>query len=141
MFLSATTFGNDFLSQLTKFKSGSIVTNTKIGLASAGIFSGLLAYYIPSVVQLWYTIGSIAIPGIIFLVIGSYYSSFKIEKHFAVLEILFASGVSLVWFFVKGVLPVTSAWNQLEPMIDGLSTALLIHTIGLFKIRKLRAND
>ncbi|MDP3147539.1 MAG: sodium:solute symporter family protein [Ignavibacteria bacterium] len=136
MFLSATTIGNDFISQLPQNKSTKVISNTKFGLILTGIFAGLLAYFIPSVVQLWYTIGSIAIPGIIFLVVGSYYKSFRIENKFAAAEIIFASGFSLLWFFVKKHIPAESLWFQIEPMIVGLTTALIIHLIGMFCRKK-----
>ncbi|MCK9211962.1 MAG: sodium:solute symporter family protein [Ignavibacteriaceae bacterium] len=136
MFLSATTIGNDFISQLSQNKSTKVISNTKFGLILTGLVAGLLAYFIPSVVQLWYTIGSIAIPGIIFLVVGSYYSSFKIENKFAAAEIVFASGFSLLWFFVKKFISTESLWFQVEPMIVGLTTALVIHLLGMAKIKK-----
>ena len=135
MFLSATTIGNDFISQLSQNKSTKIVGNTKLGLLLTGLVAGLLAYFIPSVVQLWYTIGSIAIPGIIFLVIGSYYKSFRIENRFAAAEIIFASVFSLLWFFVKKHIPTESLWFQIEPMIVGLTTALVIHIMGMVSLK------
>ena len=135
MFLSATTIGNDFISQFSQNKSAKIVSNTKVGLILTGIFAGLLAYFIPSVVQLWYTIGSIAIPGIIFLVVGSYYPSFRIEKNFAAAEIVLASGFSLLWFFVKQYISTESFCFQIEPMIVGLITALVIHLMGIIKLK------
>jgi len=135
MFLSATTIGNDFISQLSQNKSTKIVGNTKLGLLLTGLVAGLLAYFIPSVVQLWYTIGSIAIPGIIFLVIGSYYKSFRIENRFAAAEIIFASVFSLLWFFVKKHIPTESLWFQIEPMIVGLTTALVIHLMGMVSLK------
>lgn len=136
MFLSATTIGNDFISQFSQNKSTKVISNTKLGLIVTGIFAAFLAYFIPSVVQLWYTIGSIAIPGIIFLVIGSYYKFFRIDNKFATAEIVFASGSSLLWFFVKKFISTESLWFQIEPMIVGLTTALVIHIIGMAKIKE-----
>ncbi len=136
MFLSATTIGNDFISQVSQNKSAKVISNTKAGLLLTAIFAGLLAYFIPSVVQLWYTIGSIAIPGIIFLVVGSYYPAFKIEKNYAAAEIIFASGFSLLWFFIKKFISPESLWFQIEPMIVGLTTALVIHLLGMMKLRR-----
>jgi len=136
MFLSATTIGNDFIAQLSFKNHAKIVSNTKFGLLLTGLFAGLLAYFIPSVVQLWYTIGSIAIPGIIFLVIGSYYASFRIEKNFAAAEIIFASGASLLWFFAKKFIPSDAVWFQIEPMIVGLTVAGVIHLLGMGTIKR-----
>lgn len=136
MFLSATTIGNDFISHLSQKKTVKIVSNTKLGLLLTGLVAGLLAYFIPSVVQLWYTIGSIAIPGIIFLVVGSYYKTFRIENKFAAAEIIFASGFSLFWFFVKKFISADSLWFQVEPMIVGLTTALVIHLIGMITMKQ-----
>lgn len=138
MFLSATTIGNDFISQFSQNKSAKVISYTKVGLLLTAIFAGLLAYFIPSVVQLWYTIGSIAIPGIIFLVVGSYYKSFRIDNKYAAMEIIFASGFSLLWFFVKKFISPESLWFQVEPMIVGLTTALVIHIIGIIMLIRKR---
>ena len=67
LFLSATTIGRDFIFRVNKnSKEEKIKSYTVIGIIISGIISILIAYFIPSVVEIWYTIGSLFIPGIIF---------------------------------------------------------------------------
>ena len=80
LFLSATTISRDFLFKLSKKPDEKkLKVFAMYGLLISGAISVLLAYFIPSVIEIWYTIGSICIPGIILPVISSYYSKLKIE--------------------------------------------------------------
>ncbi|HEX9741047.1 MAG TPA: sodium:solute symporter family protein, partial [Ignavibacteriaceae bacterium] len=75
LFLSATTIGRDFIFRLSwDAKENRLKSYTVIGLAVSGLFAVVLAYTIPSVIEIWYTIGSLCIPSIILPVISSYYS-------------------------------------------------------------------
>jgi len=131
LFLSATTFGNDFLLGIKRKDEKRVISNTKWGLLVTSLLSFFLAYIIPSVVRLWYTIGSIAIPGIIFLVLGAYYRRFRISGFYALLEITAASGTSLIWLIAKSIIPSNSHLQIVEPMIVGLLFAGTIHAIGM----------
>lgn len=75
MFLSATTIGRDLIYRMNqKGSEDKIKLYTVIGIIITSLLSVLIAYSIPSVVEIWYTIGSLFIPGIILPVISSYYS-------------------------------------------------------------------
>jgi SSS family solute:Na+ symporter len=132
LFLSATTFGRDFAQKL-KTGSGERELNkfTKIGLAFSAIVSVLLAYYFESVVQIWYTIGSICIPGIILLIFGAYYPKLKVSNKFAVIEIVSAVCASLIWFFIRAGLEEGNIFAVVEPMIVGLIVAVFVHLVGM----------
>jgi len=133
IFLSATTFGKDFASKYFS-KELSSINYTQVGLVAAGIFAFILALVIPSVIQLWYTIGSLLIPSLIFLIVGSYYEKFQIGKEFAMLEMFAAVLIGLTWMILRDNNLLTSSFSEIEPMIVGLLTALIIHLVGV-KIR------
>lgn len=141
LFLSATTFSRDFI---YKIKNGisdkETVIYTKVGLLVTIIISIPLAYYVKSIIQLWYLIGSILIPGIIFLIIGAYYSNFKIDKNYAIAEIILGVSGSLIWFFVRPLFADTNLVSQIEPMIVGLVLALIVHLKGLKKRQKIHVD-
>ncbi|MBL1213696.1 MAG: sodium:solute symporter family protein [Ignavibacteriae bacterium] len=137
LFLSATTFGRDFAQKLKPGSSESELNKfTKVGLIVSAVISVLLAYYFESVVQIWYTIGSICIPGIILLIFGAYYPKLKVTNKIANIEIVGATGTSLIWFFIREGLEEGNSFSVIEPMIVGVAAAVIIHTVGLLFARK-----
>ncbi|WP_072263836.1 sodium:solute symporter family protein, partial [Candidatus Kryptobacter tengchongensis] len=77
VFISAVTIGNDIIWKLKKTHNevNKINFYTRIGLIITSVLSILLAIYFPSVVDLWYIIGTLTIPGILIPVITSYFES------------------------------------------------------------------
>ena len=133
LFLSATTISRDFFFKLSSNPAKIKIKNYTIyGLLISGIGSIILAYFIPSVIEIWYTIGSISIPGIILPVISSYYSKLKIKDELLFLEMIVAVLAGLFWFFIRKNL-ADSAWFNLEPMLVGLGFSVLIHIYGLLR--------
>ena len=132
LFLSATTFGRDFVFKVKRnTDETALVKYTKYGLILTVLISVPLAYFVQSIIQLWYLIGSILIPGVILLIVGAYYPKFKISEKYAVIELVIGILGSLAWFFIREQLSGTSSLTYLEPMIVGLVGALVIHLFGL----------
>ena len=132
LFLSGTTIGRDFIFRLFPHsKEGRLKHYTIIGLIISGIISLILSYLIPSVIEIWYLIGSVCIPGIILAVISAYYPKIKIPSGFMIAEMIIAVGTSISWYFLKEKFSAIPIVNSLEPMIIGLFFAVAIHVIGL----------
>lgn len=130
MFLSATTIGKDFIYRISKEKhEDKIKLYTVIGIIITSILSVVIAYTIPSVVQIWYTIGSLFIPGIILPVISSYYPKISVSNKIIMIEIVFAILSGTIWLIIRN--NFQGFVYEIEPMLIGVSVALLIHTIGL----------
>jgi solute:Na+ symporter, SSS family len=132
LFLSATTISRDFIFKIIKNpKEEKVKLYTMVGIVISGIISILVAYAIPSVVEIWYTIGSLFIPGIILPVVSAYYPRLRISSPLIIAEISLATCSSAIWFYLKiyqdGIL------GEIEPMIIGLIVALFIHSFGLFR--------
>ena len=135
LFLSATTIGRDIIFRIKKdSKEERIKLYTIIGIVISGLISIIIAYSIPSVVEIWYTIGSLFIPGIILPVISAYYPKLRIPPKLIIAEILFAIGSGMLWFNFRKTLSGMMA--EIEPMIIGLFVALLIHLVGLMIYQK-----
>ncbi len=135
LFLSATTFGRDLVTKIkTNSNDKSINNATKLGLLISTIISVILAYYIDSVIELWYMIGSLTIPGIIFLIFGAYYTKLKIPKNIAFVESIAAVFSSLIWLLIRPIFSGTEFY-LIEPMIIGLIFGFLIHLYGMKKQR------
>lgn len=134
LFLSGTTIGRDFIFKInSNGDEKKLKSFTVYGLIISGILSVALAYYIPSVIEIWYTIGSFCIPGIILPIISSYYLRFKIDKRFIVFEMLLASAGSILWYLIREIFPLGNIFNEIEPMLVGLTIAVIIHLYGMYK--------
>jgi SSS family solute:Na+ symporter len=132
MFLSATTYGRDFAQKLTKDVNESTLNrHTRIGLIISALISIIAAYFFESVVEIWYTIGSICIPGIIILIISAYYPKLRVTNSAAMTEVISATAASVLWLIARSSLSESHALYVVEPMIAGMLTALIIHIFGM----------
>jgi len=140
LFLSATTFSRDLIYRLSSKRSESkLKIHTIYGLLISGTLAILLASSIPSVIELWYAIGSLCIPGVILLVISAYYPKYMIDKKWALVELSAGVLVSTIWFFMRSYFTY-SGIKDVEPMIAGLTGALVIHILALI-VKKQRATS
>ena len=134
LFLSATTFGRDFVFKLKgEVAETNLVKYTRIGIIVSALLSILLAYQFSSVVEIWYTIGSIIIPGIVLLVISAYSEKFRISNKYALIESIIAVLSSLAWLLARPYFEKGSLFKEIEPMIVGMFVAVVVHLLGLKK--------
>lgn len=132
LFLSGTTIGRDLIFPIKKeVDEDSIKSYTIIGLIMAGTIAILLAYFIPSVIEIWYTIGSLFIPGIILPVISAYYSKLKVSNNIILAVMITAFTTSTTWYFLRNEFSSISIIVEIEPMLVGLFFSAGIHLIGL----------
>ncbi len=113
------------------FNQYNLITQTKLGIIFTLIISLVIAYFFESVVELWYTIGSICIPGLILLVVSSYYQKLRVSNNIALFEILIGIASSVIWLFIRQYFSHNEFLSQLEPMIIGLVLAVITHLYGL----------
>jgi SSS family solute:Na+ symporter len=132
-FISATTLGKDlylrYKNQDNEEKKINI--SVKISLVISTLLSIILSILIPSVINMWYTIGTIIIPGLLIPVVASYFPRMKINSNQAFLIMIvgfFSSFFCFLWgyIFSKGGLPDYPF--GVEPMYIGLilTTAFFI---------------
>ena len=131
IFLSATTIGYDVIYKLRKVKDETkIIHYTRIGIVISTLIGIVLAYFFKSVIEIWFTIGSICIPGLILLVVGAYYKKFEIKGKWAAIEIIASSSAAFIWFIFRPNF-IGTGFYELEPMIVGLVVAVAIHIAGM----------
>jgi SSS family solute:Na+ symporter len=136
LFLSGTTVGRDFIFRIkTNADENKLKSYTVIGLIISGLLAILLAYEIPSVIEIWYTLGSLCIPAIILAVGSSYYPKFRIRNEVIIVEMISAVLFSTIWYFLRELQLITGILFEVEPMIVGLLVGVTIHLYGLFRIR------
>ncbi len=131
-FLSGTTLGKDFIFRFARTKDEQkLPLYTKIGLLVSAIISVAFVMFVQSIIQMWYLIGSVFIPGLILLIIGAYYKGFRIPQKFALAEILIGVFSSFGWFVLRNYFSPNSLLASVEPMIIGLTCALIFHLMVL----------
>jgi SSS family solute:Na+ symporter len=136
LFLSGTTIGRDFVYRISKDDTESnLKVYTIIGLIISGVIAILLAYFIPSVIEIWYTIGSLFIPGIILPVVSAYYPKLRVSNKIILVEMVSAIITNSAWYFLRSEFSNVVVLSEVEPMLVGLLFALLIHSAGLFSRR------
>ena len=128
LFLSGTTIGRDFIFRISNSQNENKLKNyTIIGLIISGIIAVILAYSIPSVIEIWYTIGSMFIPGIILPVVSAYYPQIRVANQTILIEMIAAVLSSITWYFMRNNFTNISLVNDIEPMLVGLFFAVIIH--------------
>lgn len=138
LFLSGTTIGRDFIYRISRDDTESnLKVYTIIGLLISGIIAILLAYFIPSVIKIWYTIGSLFIPGIVLPVISLYYTKLRVSSKIILFEMIAAFVTSSIWYFLRSEFSDIAVLSELEPMLVGLVLSVGIHLYGIIS-RKVR---
>ena len=131
-FLSAQTFGRDIVAFWNKKDSDEEVTHyTQIGLALTAILALILIGLVPSVVSLWYNLGSLFIPPLLIPVLAALFPRHKPGKKYILAIMVGGFLMSLGWFLVGTV----NAGNYplgLEPFIPGLIFSLLVYFYYLY---------
>lgn len=132
LFLSATTIGRDFFYRIKpNISDESLKSFTSLGIILSGIISIMISYFIPSVVEIWYTIGSLFIPAIIPAVFSSYFQKLRIPERIMLLEMIIALLSGIFWYFIRQKF-FDTIFYEIEPMLIGLTSAVVIHLFGLF---------
>ncbi len=131
-FVSAQTLGRDIVWRLVREKvteNDSLITKyTKLGLILSFVLSVFIAYFIPSVIKIWYTIGSIIIPGLLVPLVSSYFEKLIMKPAFAFTSMLFGWLTSFLWLiFSPGVKDYLFG---IEPMFPGIFISLIIWWFG-----------
>lgn len=126
-FISGITIGRDILWRMGK--SEDEVKATKIGLFLTAIISLLLAWLVPSIVELWYYIGSVVIPGLLIPFIATFWIKRHL-RHVSVMMLL-STFASLIWLLVglpNGMYPL-----GIEPFYPGLIISIVWAIIAFKK--------
>lgn len=137
MFISGQTLGRDVLHRYVQRLSSVTMTRVSVFLSSlVGI--GLILLY-PSVVDLWYVIGTVIIPGLLIPVLGIYLKPLRLPASRVFSYMLMCSGVSLCWLILGTIYatePGAYAYMGIEPFYPGLFLSLALFT--LYKLLEKR---
>jgi SSS family solute:Na+ symporter len=142
-FVSAQTLGRDIVLRLKGGLSSPIAEvnrrvtlYTQIGLVVSFSFSIVIGLAIPSVIQEWYTIGTVVIPGLLVPLVASYYQKFKISSGFAFASMVFGWITSTGWLIAGHIGSAGGNYPlSIEPMYPGLVVSLFFW--GLGRLRRI----
>ena len=143
IFVSATTFGRDIISRFKNEEDEKYNYNRSGMIISAG-FAFVLAYFIPSVVDIWYTVGTMIIPALLISVISSYYERLHVHSKYIFAAMTGSFSISLI-SFILGMLNKVNGQPVyplgLEPMYPGMVIGLIIYLIGYSNRRYLNTES
>lgn len=138
LFLSGQTMGRDVLKRYSGRLGNGLsdrepVTLTRIGIAIAAVLALALTWAFPSVIELWYVLGSLVIPALLLPVLGAYIPFFRMEGRRCFFAICAAFTASLGWL-TMGVAGSDSlysyAWLGVEPFYPGLVVSIFMFATG-----------
>jgi SSS family solute:Na+ symporter len=140
--ISAITVGKDIVGKIVRADDRAPVVEqwTKIGLVITSVVAIAMALLVPSVVALWYTIGTCIIPGLLIPVLASYFDRFRISANFAFASMIAGWGLSttsLIHGHLASVGGVPSYWFGIEPMYPGMIASISIWALGRWKAAKM----
>ena len=137
-FISGATIGNDIIKKFKRYRNDDSKYWTKIGMIITGILSIALAIALPSAVQLIYKTASIAIPGLFFPLVITYFNKYELSKRNAIIIMLSSSLISGIWTYLNIIqfkldFIIVNIFVSIEPMIPGILLSLLF---GLLLTKK-----
>ncbi len=145
-FISAVTIGKDIIFRI--FHSGEdeansgkkIVRYSQIGIFLTAVISIVISLLIPSVIQIWYDLGTIFIPGLLIPLVTSYFEKLRVDSKYIFLSMTFGWTVSFLWLLTgsihNGVVNEEYLLN-VQPMYPGLLLSVAFYLMGYWSKAKL----
>ena len=135
-FVSAMTLGRDIAARL-RGRMGENATTGAVrwGILLTALLSILLALAIPSVIRLWYTIGTVVIPGLLIPLVTSYFDRLRSGPNTAFASMALGWLVSLLWLLAGWSREMGSSEHYplgVEPMYAGLAASAVVWGVGMY---------
>jgi len=108
---------------------------TRQGLLLTAVIALLLIWSAPSIVALWYNLGSVFIPPLLLPVLAVLYPRLKISNKATFVNLLTAFIMSVAWL-LTGQLLGRVLWG-IQPFIPGMTLSIFIYGYALLKKRKV----
>ena len=135
--ISAITFGRDILWRIEENRSkNDPIAHMKKGLIIISFLSLAISYLIPSVVELFYTLGSVFIPGLILPFLFTLKKTFPISGTLIIQWMIVPILVSSSWFGISKI--IEGSLFGIEPFYPGMITSCIY--IIILKWRKNHGN-
>jgi SSS family solute:Na+ symporter len=133
-FLSAITLGKDLLWKIYGRGEEKLATFfSRLGLIVTFAAAVVIALWSPSVVDIWYQLGSLATPALLVPLAASFSEKWKMPKTWALLSMFLSAALSGLWMLgdENGVY-----WLGLQPIYPGLAAS-----VGCFVLAKIHRKN
>lgn len=127
--VSAVSLGKDLLGRLAPADEPTQQRRVQAALVATGLLAFALARLVPSVVDLWYAVGSAVIPGLLLPMLGVYVPRLRVSPRWAAAAAVSGFACSLAW--VAAARRLGAAPGGLEPPFPGLILSCLLWSAGL----------
>jgi hypothetical protein len=108
---------------------------TRNGMALVALVSIVFAVFVPSVVDIYYTIGTIAVPGLLLPVLSSAGGVPCVPRGFAVVHLALVPAVAGGWYLLGSAFPDTLP--AIEAFYPGCAASALIWLAGMVSRSRL----
>ena len=123
-FISAFTFGRDIVGRINNNNQIDNSTSLiRLGLIIMAIIAIILAYSFPSVVKLWYMLGSILVPGLLIPFLLSF-TNVELKKWQGQLLLVIPVVISILWFILNSSFQNFSL--KIEPFYPGIFSSIFL---------------
>lgn len=129
LFLSGQSISRDL------FGNKKSIRVTQIGIIASTVFGGILAITFPSVIDLWYGLGSCLIPPLLIAISGTYFEKLQIPQSMAFTLMIMSGLASFSWLILQSNQLISN--SVIEPFYPGLIIAVL--GIIVAKLAKLKS--
>ena len=133
-FLAAVTFGRDIIYHLRK--DVNTTRATQIGLVLTLLFSITLMVLVPSVVRIWYLMGSLLVPALLLPTITVFFPTLRLSNTATTVNMLAAFMGSACWLLygiIRSSLSNPVFPKNIQPFFIGLVISLIIYLLGHWK--------
>jgi len=133
--ISGVTIGRDIIGRLRwKNSHNTDIIFSRIGVLVTFLIAMIIAYFLPSVVGIWYTFGSLFIPALLIPVVSSYFPRFQLYGQSTLFLMIFAFAVSAIQLtlgYLNGSQAEPLYPYGIEPIFPGLALSSLLYVIFL----------
>jgi SSS family solute:Na+ symporter len=144
-FISAVTIGKDILFSFFHKNDSAVDAKSRImryshiGIFVTAAISIAITLLVPSVIQIWYDLGAVFIPGLLIPLLSSYYPKLQVSPRYIFLSMTSGWVTSLFWLFsgMAGHDTLSSSYLfNIQPMYPGLFLSAVFYSIGFAKKAK-----
>ena len=139
-FVSSMAVGRDIVARLRgRMEENATTGSVRWGIVLTALVSIALALAVPSVIRLWYTIGTVVIPGLLIPLVTSYFDRLRLGPRTALASMASGWLVSLFWLLAGWSKEMgSSAYYPLgvEPMYAGLAASAAVWGAGVVAGRR-----
>jgi SSS family solute:Na+ symporter len=138
-FISAITFGRDIVGRIKRNNKNDVDNSAsliRLGLIIMATIAIILAYIFPSVVKLWYIMGSILVPGLLIPFLVSF-SKLNLKNWQGQILLIIPVSISILWFILNNI--ISNFKLKIEPFYPGIISSILLFMLFIIINRRRRA--